>query len=44
MLGFKMLELGFWDDKSLIAVDYSLHLEKGAKNKFGLSSVCQKTS
>jgi hypothetical protein len=36
-LGFKMLLLGFWDGKTLIATDYSLHREKGKKKTFGLS-------
>jgi len=37
VLGFKMLTLGYWDGKSLIAVDFSLHREKGVSNNFGLS-------
>lgn len=37
VLGFKMLTLGYWDSKSLIAVDFSLHREKGVSNNFGLS-------
>jgi len=36
-LGFKMLTLGFWDGKSLIATDFSLHSEKGKSGKCGLS-------
>jgi hypothetical protein len=36
-LGFKLLALGFWDGKSLIAVDFSLHREKGQRGNFGLS-------
>lgn len=36
-LGFKMLLLGFWDGKSLIATDFSLHREKGKKETYGLS-------
>jgi hypothetical protein len=36
-LGFKMLLLGFWDGKTLIATDCSLHREKGKKKTFGLS-------
>lgn len=36
-LGFKMLLLGFWDGKSLIATDFSLHREKGKKGTYGLS-------
>lgn len=31
-LGFKYLVLGYWDGKSFIAIDYSIHNEKG-KNK-----------
>lgn len=36
-LGFKMLLLGFWDGKTLIATDFSLHREKGKKGIYGLS-------
>jgi len=36
-LGFKMLLLGFWDGKTLIATDCSLHREKGKKGTCGLS-------
>jgi hypothetical protein len=36
-LGFKMLTLGFWEGKSLIAVDFSLHREKRKDGTFGLS-------
>lgn len=36
-LGFKMLLLGFWDGKTLIATDCSLHYEKGKKGTYGLS-------
>lgn len=36
-LGYKMLLLAFWDGKSLIATDFSLHREKGKKGTFGLS-------
>jgi len=36
-LGFKMLLLGFWDGKTLIATDFSLHREKGKKGTYGLS-------
>jgi hypothetical protein len=36
-LGFKMLTLGYWDGKSLIAVDFSLHREKGSHGNYGLS-------
>lgn len=37
-LGFKMLTLGYWDGKSLIAVDFSLHREKGSQGNYGLTS------
>lgn len=36
-LGFKLLLLGFWDGKTLIATDFSLHREKGKKKTYGLS-------
>lgn len=36
-LGFKMLLLGFWDGKTLVANDFSLHREKGKKGTYGLS-------
>jgi hypothetical protein len=36
-LGFKMLLLGFWDGKSLVANDFSLIREKGSKGTYGLS-------
>jgi len=36
-LGFKLLLLGFWDGKSLIAIDCSLHREKGQKGTYGLT-------
>ncbi|MBC8321485.1 MAG: transposase [Bacteroidetes bacterium] len=36
-LGFKLLLLGFWDGKTLIATDYSLHREKGKKGTYGLT-------
>lgn len=36
-LGFKMLLLGFWDGKTLVATDFSLHREKGSKKTYGLS-------
>jgi hypothetical protein len=42
-LGFKMLLLGFWDGKSLIATDFSLHREKGQKGTYGLSKKEQKS-
>jgi hypothetical protein len=39
ILGFKMLQLGYWDGKSFIPLDFSLHNEKGKNKKrpFGLS-------
>lgn len=36
VLGFKMLALGFWDGKSFIATDFSLHREKGKKGNYGM--------
>lgn len=36
-LGYKLLLLAFWDGKSLIATDCSLHREKGKKGTCGLS-------
>jgi len=36
-LGFKMLTLGLYDGKSLIAVDFSLHREKGKSGNYGMS-------
>ena len=36
-LGFKLLLLAFWDGKSLIATDCSLHREKGKKKTYGMS-------
>lgn len=36
-LGFKMLTLGYWDSKSLVAVDFSLHREKGKSGNYGMS-------
>lgn len=36
-LGYKLLLLAFWDGKSLIATDCSLHREKGKKGTYGLS-------
>ncbi len=35
-LGFKMLLLGYWDGKSLIAADYSMHREQGSRGDYGL--------
>lgn len=37
VLGFKMLTLAFWDGKSLIATDFSLHREAGKKGNYGMS-------
>lgn len=37
-LGFKLLLLGFWDGKTLIATDFSLHREKGKRKTYGLST------
>ena len=38
ILGFKLLTLGYWDGKSFIPLDFSLHSEKGKNKKrpFGL--------
>ncbi|MCP3932181.1 MAG: transposase [Bacteroidetes bacterium] len=36
-LGFKMLTLGLFDGKSLIAADFSLHREKGKLGNYGMS-------
>lgn len=33
ILGFKLLVCGFWDGKSFIPIDFSLHREKGNKKK-----------
>ncbi|MBW6492937.1 MAG: transposase [Lentimicrobium sp.] len=37
ILGLKMLLLSFWDGKSLISVDFSLHREKGKNGNYGLT-------
>jgi hypothetical protein len=37
LLGFKLLLLGYWDGKSLISADFSLHHEKGSKGTYGIS-------
>ena len=37
ILGFKMLTLSYWDGKSLIAADFSLHREAGKSGNFGMS-------
>ena len=36
-LGFKLLLLAFWDGKSLVATDCSLHREEGRKGTYGMS-------
>ena len=36
-LGFKLLLLGFWDGKSVIATDFSLHREAGKKGNYGMT-------
>lgn len=43
-LGFKGLFLGYWDGKSFLGLDFSLHKEKGKNKKkpFGLSNKCRK--
>jgi hypothetical protein len=38
IIGFKMLLLSYWDSKSLIPVDFSLHREKGKKGNYGLTA------
>lgn len=37
LFGFKLLLPGYWDGKSLIPTDFSLHREKGSKGTFGIS-------
>lgn len=37
ILGYKMLTLGYWDGKSLIAADFSLHREAGKSGNYGMS-------
>jgi len=34
ILGFKLLLLGYWDSKSFIGLDFSLHKEKGNNKKY----------
>jgi len=34
ILGFKLLTMGFWDGKSLLPIDFSLHREKGRKKSY----------
>jgi hypothetical protein len=36
ILGFKLLTLAFWDGKSLVPVDFSLHREKGKNGNYGM--------
>lgn len=36
LLGFKILTLGFWDGKSFIPLDFSVHQEPGKKKNRGL--------
>ncbi|NCU31610.1 MAG: hypothetical protein EOM23_01440 [Candidatus Moranbacteria bacterium] len=38
VLGYKALVLGYWDGKSLIVADFSLHREKGKGKNYGLSA------
>ncbi len=37
ILGYKMLALGYWDGKSLIAADFSLHREAGKSGNYGMT-------
>jgi hypothetical protein len=37
LLGFKVLTLGFWDGKSFIPLDFSVHQEPGKEKKRGLT-------
>lgn len=37
LFGFKLLLLGYWDGKSLVPIDFSLHHEKGSKGTYGIS-------
>ena len=37
-LGYKLLLLGWWDGKSLISCDFSLHREAGRLGNYGLSA------
>lgn len=36
VLGFKLLLLGYWDGKSLVPIDFSLHREKGKNGTYGI--------
>lgn len=38
LLGFKILTLGFWDGKSFIPLDFSVHQEPGKKKNRGLKA------
>ena len=38
ILGYKLLTLGFWDGKSFLPVDFSIHHEGGKNKKRGLKS------
>lgn len=38
VLGYKLLVCAFFDGKSTIPIDFSLHCEKGKRNDFGLTS------
>ena len=38
ILGYKLLTLSFFDGKSLLPADFSLHAEKGKKGTYGLSA------
>ena len=42
-LGYKLLLLGWWDGKSLISCDFSLHREAGRTGNYGLSTKERKT-
>ena len=37
VLGFKLLLLGYWEGKSMIPIDFSLHREKGKSGTYGIS-------
>ena len=37
ILGFKLLTLAYWDGKSLLPTDFSLHREKGKHSNYGMS-------
>ncbi len=42
VIGFKLLALAYWDGKSLIPFDFSLHREKGQQGNFGMKKKEQK--